>query len=196
MEGYKKEYQINREADMVQVAKEVLSLATDLVERQTTEGAILLALSGDLGAGKTTFTKYLAKELGIDENLSSPTFVIMKKYLIKDKKLAQIDSEKNNSEKPLKKFSNLIHIDAYRIANGLELEKLGFKKLMETSSLICLEWPEIVADILPSSYISIKFEHIALMDSSDKNDQVYQGDQSLASPQREEMRKVTVEVIM
>ncbi len=143
----KKEYDIQSEQDLAQIAKDVLELAVEF--KKTNSGAALIALQGDLGAGKTTFTKYLAKELGISEHLMSPTFVILKRYPIAE-------------ENPFSKtFSELIHIDAYRLSGGVELSKLGFDQiLMDTSSLICLEWPELVADILPRSYLKVNFEHI------------------------------------
>lgn len=145
------EYVINSESDLKQLAKTVLALAIDFKLENSAEGAVLIALQGDLGSGKTTFTKILAEELGITEHIMSPTFVILKKYSILDKISGEVS----------KPFSQLIHIDAYRLQNPEELTKLGWNDLMKTSSLICLEWPELVADILPESYIKVKFEHMS-----------------------------------
>lgn len=104
--------------------------------------ATLIGLKGNLGAGKTTFTKTLAQLLGIDEPVTSPTFVIQKEYPIQ-----------------FKGFTSLIHIDAYRLEKGAELEALGFSEnLTETTNLIVLEWPENVSDILPKSMTTISFE--------------------------------------
>lgn len=93
------------------------------------ETATVVGLSGDLGSGKTTFTKILAKELGIVDHITSPTFVIQKKYNIL-----------NHPD-----FDTLIHIDAYRLEEKGELEVLDWKELTENSkNLILVEWPELV----------------------------------------------------
>jgi len=101
------------------------------------DSATLVTLSGDLGAGKTAFAKAVAHELGIEETVTSPTFVLEKIY--------QLGSETS-------KFKRLIHIDAYRLETGSDLAPLGFDELMQDSgNLILLEWPEKVEDALPAS---------------------------------------------
>lgn len=175
------EYTINSESDLKQLAKIVLTLAIDFKLENPAAGAVLIALQGDLGSGKTTFTKILATELGITEHIMSPTFVILKKYSI----LNKASEDLGNIPVP---FSQLIHIDAYRLQNPEELIKLGWTDLMKTSSLICLEWPELVSDILPESYIKVKFEHVfeptSLTEVSDQNLESEQGNRTA--------RKVTV----
>lgn len=122
-----------------------------------TGGATLITLSGELGAGKTAFTKAIAKTLGIEETVTSPTFVLEKIYLIRNLE----DSHSNGegllgSETP--KFKRLIHIDAYRLEQGSDLAPLGFDELMQDAeNLILLEWPEKVSDALlvPAIKISI-----------------------------------------
>lgn len=90
--------------------------------------AVVVGLSGHLGSGKTTFTQFVAKALGVDETVTSPTFVIMKAY------------ETDNDH-----FHRLVHIDAYRLERPEELEALNFEKLIaEPHSLILIEWPENV----------------------------------------------------
>jgi tRNA threonylcarbamoyladenosine biosynthesis protein TsaE len=112
--------------------------------------ATLVTLSGALGAGKTAFTKAVARVLGVEENVTSPTFVLEKIY--------QLESETS-------KFSRLIHIDAYRLDRGGDLAPLGFDELMQDSgNLILLEWPEKVADALPSQLVKISIT--ALSDDS------------------------------
>ncbi len=96
------------------------------------ERAFVVGLSGDLGAGKTTFVQVLAKELGVHETITSPTFVIQKTYPLKQQK-----------------FARLVHIDAYRLTNTDELEALGFRALRDDpGNLIVVEWPERVSEIL------------------------------------------------
>jgi len=107
-------------------------------------GATILALHGDLGAGKTTFVQQIARTLGISEHVISPTFVIQKQY-------------------PLigQKFSQLVHIDAYRLDTAQQLEALGWEDMQKkTENLILIEWPEKVADILPKSTQHVYFEHL------------------------------------
>lgn len=101
-------------------------------------GATLVTLSGELGAGKTAFVKAVARALGIEEVVTSPTFVLEKIYLLPLGGLAS-------------KFERLIHIDAYRLSQGRDLAPLGFDELMrDAGNLILLEWPERVADALPA----------------------------------------------
>lgn len=96
------------------------------------DGATLVTLSGELGAGKTAFTKAIAKALGVTETVTSPTFVLEKIYGLTKSV-----------------FRRLIHIDAYRLESGAELAPLGFDELMQDpNNLILLEWPEKVAGAL------------------------------------------------
>ncbi|MFZ1075002.1 MAG: tRNA (adenosine(37)-N6)-threonylcarbamoyltransferase complex ATPase subunit type 1 TsaE [Minisyncoccia bacterium] len=105
-------------------------------------GAALVVLSGELGAGKTAFTKAVARTLGIEETVSSPTFVIEKIYLLPKGHL----------------FKRLVHIDAYRLEKGSDLAPLGFHELMrDPENLILLEWPEKVAHALPPVIAKISF---------------------------------------
>lgn len=96
--------------------------------------ATLITLSGELGAGKTAFTKAVARTLYVEETVSSPTFVLEKIYLLP-------------AGQP---FKRLIHIDAYRLEKGSDLAPLGFDELMhDPGNLILLEWPEKVTEALP-----------------------------------------------
>ncbi len=106
-------------------------------------GATLVTLSGELGAGKTAFTKAVAKALGIEETVTSPTFVIEKIY--------QLPAPHSGAG-----FSRLIHIDAYRLEQGADLAPLGFDEIMkDPGNLVLLEWPEMVADALPTADVRI-----------------------------------------
>lgn len=106
--------------------------------------ASVVGLFGDLGSGKTTFTQCSALFLGVAENTTSPTFVIEKRYPIS-----------------YNGFSNLIHIDAYRLDSGKELLDLGWKEMSDNpKNLIFIEWPERVAEILPKDMKKICFKFI------------------------------------
>ena len=106
--------------------------------------ALVVALEGDLGSGKTTFIQGLAQGLKVKENILSPTFVIQKDFLLK-----------------LKNFKNLYHIDAYRLKNPEELLELGFKDLIgNPENLIVIEWADKIKKILPKNILRIKFENL------------------------------------
>ncbi len=110
--------------------------------------ATVIGLSGDLGAGKTTFSQGFAKALAVTDTVQSPTFVIMKIYAIG-----------GSSTAFQKGFRTLIHIDAYRLDKSSELLYLGFEKMTENpENIIVIEWPERVADILPK-HATLLFEH-------------------------------------
>lgn len=104
-------------------------------------GATLVTLSGELGAGKTAFAKMVAATLGVEEVVTSPTFVLEKIYLLSGETA---------------KFKRLVHIDAYRLESGSDLAPLGFDELIQDSgNLILLEWPEKVASALPVPSVKI-----------------------------------------
>src|SRR3990167_5499282 len=106
--------------------------------------ATVVALQGDLGSGKTTFAQAFGKVLGVEENMPSPTFVIMKFYNIN-----------------WKGFKKLIHIDAYRLEKESELLHLGWEEIIkEPENLILIEWPENVAGIIPADAKKIFFKFI------------------------------------
>ncbi|HRH24563.1 MAG TPA: tRNA (adenosine(37)-N6)-threonylcarbamoyltransferase complex ATPase subunit type 1 TsaE [Candidatus Paceibacterota bacterium] len=121
------------------LAEAAASFLTELVP--STTGATLITLSGDLGAGKTAFTKALANELGVTDSVTSPTFVLEKVYLLPG----------------YGTWKRLIHIDAYRLKSGEELAALGFDEAMhDPQTLIVLEWPEQVSDALPKPTAALR----------------------------------------
>ncbi len=104
------------------------------------DSAFVVGLYGNLGGGKTTFTKSVASILGVEDSVTSPTFVIEKIYELYGNK-----------------FSHLIHIDAYRLNSGEELLNLGWQKIIsDKNNLILIEWPERVSEIMPE-HVKIKF---------------------------------------
>ena len=134
-----KEMTITEVSELGSVVKEVMRV---IKERKDSGAATVLALHGDLGAGKTTFTQTLARTLGVEETVTSPTFVIMKGYELHDQP-----------------FEKLIHIDAYRIEDIDEMRPLGFSTLLEEkSTIMCIEWAEHIAALLPADVINITFK--------------------------------------
>src|SRR3989338_811552 len=108
------------------------------------KGATIVTLSGSLGVGKTAFARALARAFGIDEDVTSPTYVIEKIYM------------------PAKGvFSRFIHIDAYRLNGAHDLDVLGWRELIqESGNLIILEWPEKVDGAIPKDALKIELEFV------------------------------------
>lgn len=119
-----------------------------LVGMPTKETATVVGLSGDLGAGKTAFTKCVASALGISEVVTSPTFILEKVYIIPRGSVVG------------ERFTKLIHIDAYRLEGGKEMRALDWDSLLlDEHNLIFIEWPEQVGDAMPKDLIKLSFEY-------------------------------------
>ena len=117
------------------------SFVNTLMARET---ACVVALSGDLGSGKTAFSQAVGSVLGVVENMQSPTFVIEKIYPI-----------------DYHGFSRLIHIDAYRLDRDEELVHLGWREIIaQKENLILIEWPERVSNIIPTTAQKIFFKFV------------------------------------
>lgn len=110
--------------------------------------ATIVALKGDLGAGKTTFAQEVARALGVTERVTSPTFVIMKNY--------QISCQGFPLPSP---WQRLAHIDCYRLNSPDDLIHLNWAELItDPNNLILVEWPERVGDLLSAPAMRISFE--------------------------------------
>lgn len=94
----------------------------------------VVCLNGDLGTGKTAFTKGIAAALGIEGHITSPTFTIVNEY---------------NADIPL------YHFDVYRIADPDEMFEVGFEEYLYGSGIVVIEWADIIEDILPGERISV-----------------------------------------
>lgn len=111
-------------------------------------GGEVLALFGELGAGKTTFTQGLARALGVARNVNSPTFIIHRSYKISS--MYQVVG--------IKCFH---HIDLYRIGDANDLGELGLEEILkQQDSVVVIEWPEKIGELLPKERIDVKFEYI------------------------------------
>lgn len=126
---------ISESADMtMQIAKKYA---------QSIKSPVVISLVGDLGAGKTTFTKGFAEGLGVKELVSSPTFTIMNDY--------------NSGRLPL------YHFDMYRLSSKEEAMELGFEEyfdLRKLDGVAIVEWAENVKGLLPALYVEINFTKI------------------------------------
>ena len=109
------------------------------------KGGEVLALEGELGAGKTTFIKGLAEGLKVVDTITSPTFVLLKEYKgkINDKKIS------------------FVHVDAYRVDDIEDIKSVGIEDYLGREDVIlAIEWAEKIKDILPESTINVSFRHI------------------------------------
>jgi tRNA threonylcarbamoyladenosine biosynthesis protein TsaE len=126
--------------------KDLKNIGEDIINNAKSnkkDKATILAFSGDLGAGKTTLTKEIAKNFKVKKEIISPTFVIMKIYDIED------DT-----------WKKLIHIDAYRFEKGEDLSVLGWSDIIENKeNIIIIEWPEMVENHIPDWAIKISLSH-------------------------------------
>jgi tRNA threonylcarbamoyladenosine biosynthesis protein TsaE len=111
--------------------------------------ATVIELRGDLGAGKTTFTQQLAKELGVTDTIQSPTYVLMKSYPL---------AFTNPHPGIEGRFDKLVHIDAYRLEKPEEFAALKPETfLQDPKALVVVEWPENIAGQLPPPDVTINF---------------------------------------
>lgn len=101
----------------------------------------VIALSGDLGSGKTTFIQGVAKGWGSTDAVSSPTFVLVNQYRRPD-------------------GSKLHHMDAYRLQSAIEAEDLDLEAMLESGSLL-IEWAERIVEILPKERLTLEMTWVA-----------------------------------
>lgn len=136
------------------------SLARKVVKSQK---SVVVALEGELGAGKTTFVKGFAKALGVKTKIKSPTFVLMKKYAIPESTVLPCYCSKRW----------LYHLDCYRVRDHRDLTTLDLKSLFSApkgrdlasggkslQNIVLIEWPERVSKILPRKLIRVHIDHM------------------------------------
>lgn len=109
--------------------------------RPTKKDAFVIALSGDLGGGKTTFLQGFARGLGVEEKILSPTFVIMKKFSLQTPR-----------------FKHLYHFDCYRVEKPKEILELGFGEIVHNpKNIVVVEWADRLKSILPQQTLWLRF---------------------------------------
>jgi tRNA threonylcarbamoyladenosine biosynthesis protein TsaE len=132
---------------------EIVTSSVDQTEQiaqklvKTLDAGTVIALQGDLGAGKTVFVQGLAKALEITEPITSPTFVLLHSYSVTGK---------------LKdKFTELHHLDLYRLESISDVIDIGIDELLSSSEdLVVIEWAEKVADLLPPNTVWLYFSFV------------------------------------
>lgn len=106
--------------------------------------ALVLALSGDLGSGKTVFVQGFLRALGVKQRVISPTFLIFRPYRLPG----------------ILHFKTAYHVDLYRIKRRRELNVLGFKRILKNpDNIVIIEWAEKARRLLPQGTRWIKFKH-------------------------------------
>ena len=98
----------------------------------------VLLLAGELGAGKTAFTQGLGAGLGIDEQITSPTFTLARHY---EGRLA------------------LHHVDVYRLERFSEMQDIGVAELLDTGGVLVIEWGDAIATAMPADYLEIRLTY-------------------------------------
>ena len=100
----------------------------------------IVTFKGDLGAGKTTLIKTLCQKLGVEDNISSPTFSIINEYKAKNRAI--------------------YHIDLYRIETIEEAIDIGIEEYLYSGGLCLIEWPKIIESLLPEKYLHIEIDNL------------------------------------
>lgn len=136
-------------ADTAAIARE---FASNLEPNES--GATVIALSGELGAGKTAFAKAFAASFGIaPEDVTSPTFVIEKRF--------PLGVGYRTGGAHTRRWKTLVHIDAYRLESAAEIERLRWRDtIADPSNLVLIEWPEKIGNALPKGVVRIGFNHV------------------------------------
>ena len=103
------------------------------------KGGDILLLAGELGAGKTCFTQGLGRALGIDEQITSPTFTLMRPY----------DGTS----------LRLLHCDVYRLDHLQEIVDLGINELVDDDAIAVIEWGDMAEPVLPADFLEIRITY-------------------------------------
>jgi len=117
--------------------QETWALADQLIQNQTINAGTIIALHGDLGAGKTSFVQGLARALKINEPITSPTYTLVSTYP------GQIP---------------LFHLDLYRLSDPQEVLGLGLEEYFQPNAIVAIEWAERAEGLLPDHLLHIKIK--------------------------------------
>ena len=124
-----KNYESFSENDTFEIAKNI--------EKELKKGSIV-CLDGDLGVGKTIFAKGFAKGLGIEDDITSPTFTLVQSYESLD--------------------NVLHHFDVYRISDESEMDEIGYEEYFFSDAICLIEWSSLIPDLIPENAIRISIE--------------------------------------
>ena len=107
---------------------------------QAAHAGLLVAIRGDLGAGKTTLVRAICRGYGVTTEVTSPTFALVHEYAAPR--------------------SPVFHLDLYRLENADALTNIGWFDLIGANALVLVEWPERAGSLLPSDHVPIDLEHL------------------------------------
>ena len=124
-----KNYESFSENDTFEIAKNIA--------KELKKGSIV-CLDGDLGVGKTIFAKGFAKGLGIEDDITSPTFTLVQSYESLD--------------------NVLHHFDVYRISDESEMDEIGYEEYFFSDAICLIEWSSLILDLIPENAIRISIE--------------------------------------
>ena len=124
-----KNYEAFSENDTFEIAKNIA--------KELKKGSIV-CLDGDLGVGKTIFAKGFAKGLGIEDDITSPTFTLVQSYESLD--------------------NVLHHFDVYRISDESEMDEIGYEEYFFSDAICLIEWSSLIPDLIPENAIRISIE--------------------------------------
>ena len=131
-----------KSASLIETRRAVRAALQRGVGNKKGNGAVVFALSGPLGAGKTAFVKIAARELKARGKVKSPTFVLIRKHIIP------------------RSGRVVIHIDAYRIEKESEFVKIGFRDIVKDDrNIVFVEWPEKIKKLIPKNAVKITFAY-------------------------------------
>lgn len=121
---------VNKEVELEPIARQIL---------EKFNSSRVFTFSGNLGSGKTTFIKYLCKVLGVEKQVTSPTFALVNEY------------EGANKLK-------IYHFDFYRIKNVQEAYDMGYEEYFYSGNYCFIEWPELIGELVPKDAVNISIE--------------------------------------
>ena len=145
-------------------------LARTLIKAGAGDSVQVIALEGELGAGKTVFVRGFARGLGVKNKISSPTFVLMKKYPLevrsqkleaRKKKPEPRDPKKLTKLKDNEAKNYLCHIDCYRLRDEKDFRAFSLHDIIKNpENIVLIEWAERVRKVLPKKHIKVRIDHI------------------------------------
>ena len=145
-----KKFVSNNPEELKKIAKNLAGPPMSRSRLDIGGGALVLALMGDLGSGKTTFAQAFAEALGVKEKIKSPTFIIFRKS-----KIIPLLAGQNS------KSRHFYHFDVYRINSEKEILNLGWEEIISNpENIVLVEWADKIENILPKKSIKINFKHL------------------------------------
>ena len=134
-------YRTKKPSETRELAKK---LTKEISKTSLDRSALVIGFAGELGTGKTTFIKSFVRSMGVSNKVTSPTFLILRRF--------KMPKGKN--------FKNIFHIDAYRIEKESELSDVGLEDILdEPQNIVLIEWADRVKGVLPKKMIWVKLKY-------------------------------------